>query len=799
MAFKFNAILKFNSDQATRSMNRAGKGFARMTKSIKSASAAVGKMGQGIKGLAIAGAPAAAGVIFATKTFADFEFQMKTVQSVLLATNDEMKSLTDQAKLMGATTEFSAIQASEGQEALARSGFSTKQIMGALPGVLNAASAAGIGLGEATSIVVGQLGAFGLEASRANDVADSMALTTALTNTNFIELGEAMKFAAPELKSLGFTVAETASAIGVLANAGIKGSLAGTAIKNAFVKLSKPSKKALALLGGRAGINRELLVMTKLGPKLRPMEVIMANIAKRVKAAKDPLEAAATASEIFGLRGKAAFNSFNSALGKNIIVTEKNVARLKKGMEIGGLSVEASMLKVGDSLSSLEALRFQIAGAAGTAEQMRNIKLDSLTGQVTLLKSAFEGINIEVGEVFAGVTKNMVGTLTDGISLLTVGFQAAKNGGKATAAQLDSLNNNQFKDLIQGTIEFATGFIEGFKELKAVAIDTFNTVAEFLKPILGETGLTTKEIGKMVAKIILIGAVAAPILGGLAAAFFVLGPIITGISGMISFIGSVIGVVVGVAQVAFGLIGTAITFIGPIIGGLVTAAQIGFALISGAISFIGSVIGVLVTVAQVGFAAISAAVTFLLSPVGLVTAAVIGIGLVIAGVVENWSAVKEAFLDGDILKGFKEIGNGIMMFLSKPLDLVAEKWQGIKSFFGFGGSEDATAKGAKPFKPSNNKIEEAATIQTEALKGKALAQPPSADQISKSISETNISSSVSGGGGGGKTTQEVIVSFKGDAGNVFNKMVTKAQVDNSQRQGRTITNKRKLIQNGASI
>jgi len=125
MAFKFNAILKFNSDQATRSMSRAGKGFSRMTKSIGKANQALGKMGQGIKGLALAGAPLAVGVAATTKTYADFEFQMKTVQSVLLATNEEMKGLTDQAKLMGATTEFSAIQASEGQEALARSGFAT--------------------------------------------------------------------------------------------------------------------------------------------------------------------------------------------------------------------------------------------------------------------------------------------------------------------------------------------------------------------------------------------------------------------------------------------------------------------------------------------------------------------------------------------------------------------------------------------------------------------------------------------------------------------------------------------------
>jgi len=267
MAFKFNAILKFNADNATRGMKIAGKGFQRMKKNVQSASAAIGKMNQGIRGLAMAGLPATAAIGFATKTFGDFEFQMKTVQSVLLATDDEMKSLTKQAKLMGATTEFSAIQASEGQENLARAGFNTKQIMGALPGVMSAASAANVDLATATDLVVGQLGAFGLKASESNRVADAMALTTALTNTNFTQLGEAMKFAAPELKGLGLSVEETASSLGVLANAGIKGSLAGTAIKNAFVKLSKPTKKTLELFGGRAGFNAQLLEIGANGEK----------------------------------------------------------------------------------------------------------------------------------------------------------------------------------------------------------------------------------------------------------------------------------------------------------------------------------------------------------------------------------------------------------------------------------------------------------------------------------------------------------------------------------------------------
>ena len=542
MAFKFNAILNFNAAGVTRNLNRAGKGFDRLKKNVKSAGAAMGKMNQGLRGLAMAGVPATAGIAFATKTFGDFEFQMKTVQSVLLATDQEMKGLTDQAKLMGATTEFSAQQAAQGQESLARSGLNVKQIMGALPGVMAAASAASVDLGTATDIVVGQLGAFGLGADKAGEVADAMALTTALTNTNFTQLGEAMKFAAPEMKGLGISVTETASSLGVLANAGIKGSLAGTALKNAMVKLSKPSAKAVKFFGGGADglkkFNEQILDSTG---KMRPMEVIMANITKQVRASKNPLEAAAKASEIFGLRGKAAQNAFAAALGENITITDKNLDMLRRGAKKTGESLE---LQLGGTIPKLVALRLQIAGAEGTAQRMRNIKLNSLNGQVTLLKSAFEGINIELGEVFAGVTRNLVGKATDFLSVLTVGFQAAKNGGKATQAQLNSLNENGFKAMLPTMIEFAQGFIEGFKEIVQVGKETFTAVSDFLKPIIGNTEITGKQIGNIVAKIVMVGAIAAPILGGLAAAFFVLGPIITGISGAISFIGSVIGIVV---------------------------------------------------------------------------------------------------------------------------------------------------------------------------------------------------------------------------------------------------------------
>ena len=851
MAFKFNAILKFNAAQATRSMKTAGRGFQRMSKNIQKAGRSLGKMNQGLRGLALAGLPATAGIFFATKTFANFEFQMKTVQSVLLATNEEMVDVNNTVKLLGATTEFSARQVGGGAEELARFGFSTTQIIGALPGVLNAASASGLGLAETTQIVAGQLGAFGLDASKAGEVADALALTTALTGTNMSQLGEAMKFAAPKARILGFTVAETASAMGVLANAGIRGSLAGTAFKNALTKLTKPAKSVTDLFGeGAAGVKAFNSQILDSQGKVRPMEVIMANFAKVVGKSSDKLAAAKIATEIFGLRGEVALSSFSAALGKNVKITEQSLTRLQQGLiktELGKtvkssekgfkeLLIQARKsaggiaFAVGQPIPKLVALRLQIAGATGVAQIMRDIKLDSLTGQVILLKSAFEGINIELGEVFAGITRNLVSKATDFLSVLVVGFQAAKNGGKASEAQLKALNDNGFKKMLPVMIEFAQGFIEGFKEIVAVGKETFNSISEFLKPILGDTGLTTKEIGKMIAKIIVVGAIAAPILGGLAAAFFVLGPIIAGIGGAIHFIGSVIGIVAGIAQVAFGGLAAVVTGVSlPLLAIIAAVVAVGAAFFffwdeikTGFRIMVDFLMKTLKPVFIIfkffgGFviAVFNEITTFvggwvdrlvdLMRPIGTFISGMFD--TVVSSVVGAFNSIlvfitpiAEKIRDIFISMG-KSIFNAIttpfrlmISFVQQMVSKLAGTFLGKKALAiaGIDASELNIALGGVDVSAAST------SIQKESVAQKALSQPPSAEAVSKAVT----SSSRSGGGASGSFdggTTEVVISFRGDAKRMMTKMVTKGAVENAERQGKNISNKRRLIQNGFAV
>jgi TP901 family phage tail tape measure protein len=584
MAFKFNAILEFNGAQAQAAMGRTQRSFQSLQSSMAKTQNAMRGIGMGVRSVGLAAAPMSIAMGLATKEAADFEEQLSVVQSVLLATDEEMRGLNSVTKTLGATTAFTAQQAGEGAEFLARSGMTSQQIIQALPGVLDAAAASGVGLGEAADVVANQLGAFGLEASKATEVADSLSLTTALTNTNFTQLAEGMKFAAPAARLAGLTMQETASSIGVMANAGIKGSLAGTALKNAFNKLAKPTKEALDLFGGREGMDKALFRVVDGQKKLMPMEVIFANIAKAVANSDDKLQAVGKASELLGLRGTSAFGAFSAQIQKTTTITDKNIEALRKGITATQEGVaetgELMQLKVGDAIPTLVALRLQIAGAEGTAKQMARIRLDNLNGAFTLLKSAVSGLAIEVGSLNSGPLQGLVKMATDFISVLTLGFQVAQSGGKLTANQLQALKENQFASLIDSTISFATGFIEGFREIRNTAKETFNSIVNFIKPFVDSVGMTTKDIGKLVAKILLVGAVLAPAIAALGLGLFILGPIVTsigsvfalisGIGGMLFSIGGILlnvggviaGVVMGLTAPALAIIAALVAVVG---------------------------------------------------------------------------------------------------------------------------------------------------------------------------------------------------------------------------------------------
>lgn len=170
-----------------------------------------------------------------------FEAQMDRVQGTLQATDAEMEGLRDQAIQLGADTAFSASEAAEGMENLASAGFTAEEIMAAMPGLLDLAAASGASLGDASAYAATTLNAFQLEASEAGHVADVYALAAARTNAQTEDMGEAMKYIAPVANSMGQSLESTAAAIGIMSNAGIMGSQAGTTLRAALSRMAKPT------------------------------------------------------------------------------------------------------------------------------------------------------------------------------------------------------------------------------------------------------------------------------------------------------------------------------------------------------------------------------------------------------------------------------------------------------------------------------------------------------------------------------------------------------------------------------
>lgn len=172
----------------------------------------------------------------------EFQAQMSRVQAIAGATGNELDKMKQQAIQLGAKTAFSAKEAAQGMENLASAGFSVNEIMNAMPGTLDLAAVSGGDVAQSADAMASSLRAFGLEANQAGHVADVFARAAADTNAETVDMAEAMKYVAPVAHSMGLSLEETAASIGIMADAGIKGSQAGTTLRGALSRIAKPTK-----------------------------------------------------------------------------------------------------------------------------------------------------------------------------------------------------------------------------------------------------------------------------------------------------------------------------------------------------------------------------------------------------------------------------------------------------------------------------------------------------------------------------------------------------------------------------
>lgn len=324
----------------------------------------------------LAAALAAAGVAKSVKeiadalmdcvdSFAEFQSQMSTVQAISGASGQEMDALAEKARYMGATTAFTAAEAGQALEYMAMAGWKTGDMLGGLEGVMNLAAASGESLGTTSDIVTDALTAFGLAAADSARFADVLAAASSNSNTNVAMMGETFKYAAPVAGALGYSIEDVALAIGLMANAGIKGSQAGTALRGTLTNLAKPSDDVLWYME-ELGVS-----MTDSAGQTRSLSELMDVLRDRFSALTEAQQAEYAA----GIAGKEAMS--------------------------GLLAI------VNASEADYQKLTEAITASSGAAREMSEIRLDNLQGQMTLLSSAADGLKLAVGEQLTPVLTDL--------------------------------------------------------------------------------------------------------------------------------------------------------------------------------------------------------------------------------------------------------------------------------------------------------------------------------------------------------------------------------------------------------
>ncbi len=391
-------------------------------------SSGIGKIGSiATKGLAVLGGAVSACTGVVVKLGMDFESQMSKVQAISGATGDEIQLLTDKAKEMGAKTKFSATESAQALEYMAMAGWKTDDMLGGLEGIMNLAAASGEDLASTSDIVTDALTAFGMSASDSSHFADVLAVASSNANTNVGMMGETFKYVAPVAGALGFSAEDTALAIGLMANSGIKAGQAGTSLRAILSRMAKPTKE--------------------------------------VQGAMDALNISLTNSD-------GSMKSLNEIMGdlRNGFAGLSEAEQAEMASALGGQEAMSGLLAiVNASDSDFEKLESAIYSCDGAAAQMADTMNANLKGRLTVLKSSLEGLGLELYESIekpltglAEVGINEINKLTDAVK--SEGVSGLITAGSEIVAGLVSSIEDNAPNLISAGATILSNFVSGIGE-----------------------------------------------------------------------------------------------------------------------------------------------------------------------------------------------------------------------------------------------------------------------------------------------------------------------------------------------
>lgn len=449
---KVGDAAKQSSDKVKESWEQSNQ------KSVSSTESACSKMAGLVKKSAVA--IGVASVAAAKKTIdvgKSFEAGMSEVQAISGASGKDLERLSNKAKEMGATTKFSATESATALKYMAMAGWKTNQMVSGLSGVMNLAAASGEDLGTVSDIVTDSMTAFGLKAKDSGHFADVLAKASSSSNTNVAMMGETFKYVAPLAGSMKYSIEDTATAIGLMANAGIKGSQAGTSLRSIITRLVKPPKDAATALNA-LGIST-----TKADGSMKPLRETMAELREKFSGLTES-QKASYASSIAGQEAMsgllAIVNASDSDFNKLQKAIDNSSGAAKKQADVMNNNLQGALYDLGSVAESVgigiyEDIKTPLTKAVGVG-----------TAQLRILSN-----KLKKGGIKEIVPKETINTVEN---LGKVAMVAGKGGVRVLGAAAKLVGNN-----MEVALPVAASLLTVFKGYKAVTtvVTAFRTVS----------------------------------------------------------------------------------------------------------------------------------------------------------------------------------------------------------------------------------------------------------------------------------------------------------------------------------
>ena len=518
---KVKDTAKESADGAKKSWEESNQSTVASTESATSKMAGLMKKSAAVIG--VASVAAAKKTIDVGKSF---EAGMSEVQAISGASGKDLEKLSAKAKQMGATTKFSATESATALKYMAMAGWKTNQMVSGLSGVMNLAAASGEDLGTVSDIVTDSMTAFGLKAKDSGHFADVLAKASSSSNTNVAMMGETFKYVAPLAGSMKYSIEDTATAIGLMANAGIKGSQAGTSLRSIITRLVKPPKDAATALNA-LGIST-----TKADGSMKPLRETMAELREKFSGLTES-QKASYASSIAGQEAMsgllAIVNASDSDFNKLQKAIDNSSGAAKKQADVMNNNLQGALYDLGSVAESVgigiyEDIKTPLTKAVGvgtaqlrilsnklkkggikeivpkeainTVENLGKVAMVAGKGGVKVLAASTKLLGDNMGAViphafmgaWAGV--KVFNTASKGVTALTTAFSALKTMEQANAITLVAQQGGLT------ALQTVVGIFTGKISLATAATGTFNAACTALG---GPVGLGVVAVGALVA------------------------------------------------------------------------------------------------------------------------------------------------------------------------------------------------------------------------------------------------------------------------------------------------------------